>query len=49
MAGFTAYSGLRVIGQPVKWIAVDIRRIYIKGRILVQRREEGVKEYFKGK
>ena len=31
MAGLTAYSGLRVIGQPVKWIAADIRRIY-KGR-----------------
>jgi len=28
MAGLTAYSGLRVIGQPVKWIAADIRRIY---------------------
>ena len=31
MAGLKAYSGLRVIGQPVKWIAADIRRIY-KGR-----------------
>ena len=37
MAGFTAYSGLRVIGQPVKWIAADIRRI--KDGILIQRRD----------
>ena len=29
MAGCTAYSGLRVIGQRAKWIAADFRRIYI--------------------